>query len=179
MTWREVDESEALRLLLGDVPVPVPGEYLGVFVDALARALDGQPLRVVIEQADVQRLPPDLMHAMVGRTRVWVDLDAWKTVRGDVVSAAVVYELTHSPVWAAAIAVARKLWGTVQALDDDEVEIVARIRSVSQGDLYGLGAAEQDLERNWPDDVALLHERLDRLQAKGVLARRRDRWTVT
>lgn len=94
------------------------------------------------------------------------------------VSAAVVYELTHSPLWAAAIGVARKLWGTVRALSDDEVEIIDRIRTAARGDLYRAGAREQDLERSWPDDTALLHERLDALQAKGVLTKRRDRWTV-
>ncbi len=176
MTWREVDEKEALRLLLGDVPAP--GPYLSMFVRELSLAFDEQPLRVVIEHPDVRRLPSDPLHAMVGRTRVWVDLDTWKTVRGDIVAAAIVYELTHSPVWATAVTVARKLWGTVRALSDDEIEIVARISTAANGDLYRLGATEQDLEDSWPDEITLLHQRLDALQAKGVLTKRRDRWTV-
>jgi hypothetical protein len=179
VTWREVDEREALRLLLGEVPSIGNLEYLPIFVRELSRALGEEVLRVVTEYPDSNGLPPDLLHAMIGRTRVWVDLDEWKSVRGDVVAAAVVYQLTHSPVWAAAIAIARKLSGTVRALSEDEMEIVARIATAAHGDLYVHGASEQDLENAWPDDTALLHQRLDELQSKGVLRKQRDRWTVT
>lgn len=180
MNWREVDEREALRLLLGEVPSIGSPEYLPMFVRELSEALgEEEVLRVVIEYPDRSGLPPDLLHAMIGHTRIWVDLDKWKSVRGDVVSAAVVYQLTHSPLWAAAIAVARKLWGTVRALSDDEVEIVARIATAAHGDLYVHGASEQDLESDWPDDTDLLYQRLDELQSKGILRKQRDRWTVT
>jgi hypothetical protein len=179
VSWQEVGEREALRLLLGDVPTLGNPEYLPVFAWELSRALGEEILRVVTEYPDPRRLPPEELYAMIGRTRVWIDVDKWKSVGGDVVSAAVVYELTHSPVWAAAIAVARKLWATVKVLSDDEVEIVARIGAAADGDLYVRGAFEQDLESHWPDDTALLHQRLDELQSKGILRKRRDRWTVT
>ncbi len=77
------------------------------------------------------------MSYLVPRTRVFINRERAKDLRGDVYATGAVWALSQSLTWSAAVAVFRKLVQTVKLLDDAELDVLAVIAVIgaSSGDV--------------------------------------------
>lgn len=112
----------------------------------------------------------------VPRTRLFVNVERLKDVRGDALAALAVWLISNSPTWAAAVAALRKVASAIRLMTADEANIYEAVlrettsasRSVSTGRLIkSSGIRRRQLE-----------VLLDAMVVKGLVERDRDGWQV-
>ncbi len=148
---RDTDPSELLRLLEA---APDAEEYL----------------RTVVE---IPEGVPGTLQMLVPRTRLFFNVERSKQLWGDAMVAAAVYLMTQSAPAAFLAASARKVYDNLTLLTEDEAEVVRDFFPLSGGKPYRNPIEESALRARFAETLVPLDDVLDRLERKGIVAKRR------
>lgn len=169
-SFREVSSARELAQLLAieldDTTTPA------VLLTLLSGAPDAhQYLRV---KDGLSHIDPGSMGLVVGRTRIFFNVERSKQLWGDAMVAAAVYAMTQSAPSAFFAASARKLYDNLRLLTDEEADVIREMFALSHGDPYRTPVAETMLTSRFHGTLVPIDDVLDRLIDKGVVAERRD-----
>ena len=170
LEWVEATPVEVAEML------GVSGPDEDLIQDALALLCTDPESRDFIRGEEPSQRPAQDLEYRLRRTRLFVNVERLKDVRGDALAALAVWLMSHSPTWTAAVAALRKASSAIRIMSNDEVRLYETVlqetnrttRSVSTGRLVKVsGVRRRELE-------ALL----ELMETRGVLERDRDGWRV-
>jgi hypothetical protein len=127
---------------------------------------------VRVEQG-IGELPPGHLGYMLPSTRYFFNVSACRELRGDVMVALMTFFMTHSAPTSAAVAAFRKVHANIKRLSAEELELVRAIMRACPGNPYKQPVAEADVLSEYGGPSETVHDLLDSLQSKGVIAARR------
>ncbi|MFT4083905.1 MAG: hypothetical protein QM638_15090 [Nocardioides sp.] len=168
-SFPEIPDLKALAALLG-VEIDPETKQEAVLNLLLSAPGADEYLRTKYE---VPSSPPGTLGMLVGKTRIFFNLERCKQLKGDAMTALAVYATTQSAPVAFFAASARKLYDNLLLLTEDEVEVVRSFFSLSNGKPYDNPVAEQALRAKFAGTAIALDDLLDGLERKGVVSKRR------
>ncbi len=173
--WTEIAADDTVRVLgAANAGSGATREALSVLMsDPVTRGF----LRVETSLGDDAN--GESMSYLVPRTRVFINRERAKDLRGDVYATGAVWALSQSLTWSAAVAVFRKLVHTVKLLDDAELDVLAIVAGIgaSSGDVAPVPT--ERILAAYDDGRPGLDGLLERMRARGVLQRDSAGWLVT
>lgn len=107
---------------------------------------------------------------LVPRTKVFIDVDRCKELRGDLAVAVAIWAWTQNIPAAAAIATMRKMADCIQTIDDSEHEVLLTIIQMSKGRPYDTTVNEAEVLRLFANAPFDINQVLDELQRRKIIA---------
>lgn len=159
--WQEVSSGEQVARALGLADIGMSDlERLLLAPDSAAY------LRVEVDEEPSARETFDLR---VPGTRLYFNVTACKSLKGDVAVALAAYLTTHSVPVAAFAAALRKLNENLKVLAPEEIAMVRAIVRACPGNPYEVPVAEEAVREWFRGEADAVDDLLDALQAKGVV----------
>lgn len=167
--FSELPDAAALAALTGvDLPADIrPSAILDLLRDA-PEADEYLTLRTEMPQ-----IQPGVLGYLVPKTRIFFNVERCKQLWGDAMVAGAVFTMTQSAPAAFFAASARKVYDNLVLLNDDEAEVVRDFFALSAGRPYDTPIEETALRRRFDETSLSLDAVLDKLERKGIVAKRR------